>query len=133
MRILETALYAPNLEETADFYETVLGLNRFIEVPERHVFFRASWGVLLLFNPVATALPSRDPKMPVPPHGASGPGHLCFAGSAEELKKWRQRLTSRGVEIEADFNWPQGGRSIYFRDPAGNSVEIAEPKIWGFE
>ena len=23
-------------------------------------------------------------------------------------------------------------RSIYFRDPAGNSVEIAEARIWGF-
>ncbi|MGN6582964.1 MAG: glyoxalase/bleomycin resistance/extradiol dioxygenase family protein, partial [Rhizobiaceae bacterium] len=24
-----------------------------------------------------------------------------------------------------------GGRSIYFRDPAGNSIEFAEPRIWG--
>jgi catechol 2,3-dioxygenase-like lactoylglutathione lyase family enzyme len=37
----------------------------------------------------------------------------------------------RGIVIEADFEWPQGGRSIYFRDPAGNSIEIANPKIWG--
>jgi len=29
-----------------------------------------------------------------------------------------------------DFEWPQGGRSIYFRDPAGNSLEFAEPRIW---
>jgi hypothetical protein len=35
------------------------------------------------------------------------------------------------VAIEADFEWPKGGRSIYFRDPAGNSVEFAEPRIWG--
>jgi catechol 2,3-dioxygenase-like lactoylglutathione lyase family enzyme len=34
------------------------------------------------------------------------------------------------VEIEADFHWPAGGRSIYFRDPSGNSLEFAEPKIW---
>ncbi len=31
MRILETALYAENLDETADFYQHVLGLERFAE------------------------------------------------------------------------------------------------------
>ena len=27
-------------------------------------------------------------------------------------------------------DWPNGARSLYFRDPAGNSVEIAEPRLW---
>jgi catechol 2,3-dioxygenase-like lactoylglutathione lyase family enzyme len=36
-----------------------------------------------------------------------------------------------GIEIEADFRWPNGARSLYFRDPAGNSVELADPAIWG--
>ena len=36
-----------------------------------------------------------------------------------------------GIAIEADFEWPGGGRSIYFRDPAGNCLEFAEPRIWG--
>ena len=39
---------------------------------------------------------------------------------------WRRK----GVAIEADFEWPGGGRSIYFRDPAGNCLEFAEPRIW---
>jgi hypothetical protein len=34
------------------------------------------------------------------------------------------------VAIESDFAWPGGGRSLYFRDPAGNSLEFAEPAIW---
>ena len=33
--------------------------------------------------------------------------------------------------IEADFRWPNGARSIYVRDPAGNSIELADPAIWG--
>ena len=41
------------------------------------------------------------------------------------------RLTEAGVGIETEFEWPQGGRSIYVRDPAGNSIEFAEPRIWG--
>ena len=131
MRVLETALYAENLDETAAFFETVLGLERFIEVPGRHVFFRVDGGVLLLFNPEATTDLPRDPRMPVPPHGATGPGHLCLAADAAELERWTDRLRENGVEVEADFEWPQGGRSIYFRDPAGNSIEFAEPRIWG--
>lgn len=131
MRILESALYAENLEEAAEFYENIMGLERFIEVPDRHVFFRVPGGVLLLFNPDATGAPPRDPRMPVPPHGARGQGHVCFAGTGEEIADWAARLAEAGIEVEADFEWPQGGRSIYFRDPAGNSIEIAEPRIWG--
>lgn len=131
MRILETALYAENLADTAAFYEDVLRMERFIEVPGRHVFFRAEGAILLLFNPQATQLPPRDPRMPVPPHGTEGPGHVCFAASAEKIDEWSAHLRACNVEIEADFTWPQGGRSIYFRDPADNSLEFAEPRIWG--
>jgi catechol 2,3-dioxygenase-like lactoylglutathione lyase family enzyme len=68
----------------------------------------------------------------VPPHGAKGNGHICFRAEADELDQWRQRLEAKGVAIEADFIWPaSGGRSIYFRDPAGNCLEFAEPRIWG--
>lgn len=133
MRVLESALYAENLDETAAFYETAMGLERIAASEGRHVFFRVGGGVLLLFRPSATREPpAPDARVPVPPHGADGEGHLCFAGSVEEIERWRGRLEAAGVEIEADFEWPQGGRSIYFRDPAGNSIEVAEPRIWGF-
>ena len=132
MRILESALYVQNLEEAAEFYETVLGLERIAEVAGRHVFFRAGMGVLLLFDAHQTLqVPPEGARLPVPPHGACGPGHLCFAATADEMSDWHQRLAENGVEIEADFEWPQGGRSIYFRDPSGNSLEFAEPRIWG--
>ncbi|HUS54686.1 MAG TPA: VOC family protein [Thermohalobaculum sp.] len=131
MRILETALYAENLTETADFYEHVLGLERFAEAPGRHVFFRTQGQVLLLFNPAATAKTPPPDKLPVPPHGAIGPGHLCFAATATEIDGWIEHLAAHRIEVESAFEWPRGGRSIYFRDPAGNSLEFAEPRIWG--
>ena len=134
MRILETALYAENLDQTADFYEHVLGLERFAEAPGRHVFFRAEGQVLLLFKPSATsAPPPPDARLPVPPHGAGGPGHLCFAATPAEIDGWIEHLAAHRVEIESAFEWPQGGRSIYFRDPAGNSLEFAEARIWGLK
>jgi catechol 2,3-dioxygenase-like lactoylglutathione lyase family enzyme len=43
------------------------------------------------------------------------------------------KLRAAGVAIESDFHWPNGGRSIYFRDPAGNSLECAEAIIWGLD
>lgn len=132
MQVLESALYAENLEETAAFYGDVLGLEEIVRVDGRHVFFRAGPGVLLIFRPSATEQPlPPDARLPVPPHGARGPGHVCFAGTAAEIEAWANRLQAAGITVEADFEWPQGGRSIYFRDPAGNSLEIAEPRIWG--
>ncbi|MCA1262638.1 VOC family protein, partial [Nitratireductor aquimarinus] len=73
----------------------------------------------------------RSARLPVPPHGARGQGHLCFAATAEEIARWKAHLEAAGIAIEADFEWPGGGRSIYFRDPSGNSLEFAEPRIWG--
>ncbi len=132
MRILETALYAENLAETADFYSQVLGLERFAEAPGRHVFFRAEGQVLLLFKPSATSAPPLpDARLPVPPHGAGGPGHVCFAATAAEIDGWIEHLGAHALDIESAFEWPGGGRSIYFRDPAGNSLEFAEARIWG--
>ena len=131
MRVLETAIYAENLAETAAFYENLLGLERLAEAEGRHAFFRVEGGVLLIFRPSATSLPPAEGALPVPPHGSVGAGHVCFAATADGLQRWRERIAEAGVAIESDFEWPQGGRSIYFRDPAGNSVEFAEPRIWG--
>jgi catechol 2,3-dioxygenase-like lactoylglutathione lyase family enzyme len=128
--ILETAVYVDDLDAAEAFYGDVLGLARIGKAPGRHAFFRCGAGVLLVFDPAATEVV--DPKSPlkVPPHGARGPGHLCFAAEPLGLAAWRERLEGAGVAIEAVVDWPRGGRSFYFRDPAGNSLEIAEARIW---
>jgi catechol 2,3-dioxygenase-like lactoylglutathione lyase family enzyme len=128
--ILETVLYAKDLAATETFYRDVLGLEPFTKVAGRHLFYRCGDQVLLIFNPDATSIPPPAGALPVPPHGAHGPGHICFRASAAEIDGWRGHLSRRGVAIEADFEWPGGGRSIYFRDPAGNCLEFAEPRIW---
>ncbi|CAM5771657.1 VOC family protein [Mesorhizobium amorphae] len=129
--ILESALYVTDLEAAEAFYADIVGLERIGKVAGRHVFFRCGQGVLLLFNAEATRHPpTPDARLPVPPHGTAGQGHLCFSANAEELDRWKVHLTAHGVVIEAEFEWPQGGRSIYLRDPSGNSLEFAEPKIW---
>jgi catechol 2,3-dioxygenase-like lactoylglutathione lyase family enzyme len=128
--VLETVLYAKNLDATENFYREVLGMVPFGKVGGRHLFYRCGGQVVLIFNPDATRQPPATDALPVPPHGMDGEGHLCFRASASEIEDWRSALEARGVAIEADFEWPGGGRSIYFRDPAGNCLEFAEPRIW---
>ena len=92
----------------------------------------AAPGVLLVFNADATKVPpAPDARLPVPPHGAVGEGHLCFAASADEIAGWKAHLEAKKIAIESEFEWPQGGRSIYIRDPSGNSIEFAEPQNLG--
>ncbi|MGE0700816.1 MAG: VOC family protein [Hyphomicrobiaceae bacterium] len=130
--VLETVLYAHDLDATEAFWREVMGMEPFSKLAGRQLFYRCGDQVLLIFNPEATAIPPKQDALPVPPHGMNGEGHVCFRASAEEIERWRTHLESKGIAIESDFVWPaSGGRSIYFRDPAGNCLELAEPKIWG--
>jgi catechol 2,3-dioxygenase-like lactoylglutathione lyase family enzyme len=128
--VLEAALYASDLDAADHFYGSVLGLERIARHDDRHIFFRCGQTVVLIFNPGETVKPAATGALPVPAHGATGAGHLCFRVSGDALDGMVKRLDEAGIAIEADFRWPGGARSIYFRDPAGNSLECAEPKLW---
>ena len=131
-RILETALYVDDLDATEAFYGGFLRLERISRIGDRHVFYHCGDGVLLIFNPDETEKQASNPQLPVPVHGSRGVGHACFGAPATEFDVIRQALETAGVTIEADFRWPGSeARSIYVSDPAGNSIEFAEPRLWG--
>jgi catechol 2,3-dioxygenase-like lactoylglutathione lyase family enzyme len=125
-RVLETILYVDDLDAAERFYGDVLGLEVDSRKDGLFVFFRCGQGMLLLFEPGAAST-----GRSVPAHGAHGPGHACFAVSERDLASWKARLQAAGVAIEQEMDWPRGGRSFYFRDPAGNSLELATPRVWG--
>ena len=127
--VLETSLYADDLHRAEAFYSRVLDLELDSKEDGRHLFFKCGQAMLLIFNPNVTAAK----RGPVPQHGATGPGHVAFSVDATDLDAWIEQIESHGVEVEACIDWPAGGRSIYFRDPAGNSLELTTPRIWGFE
>jgi catechol 2,3-dioxygenase-like lactoylglutathione lyase family enzyme len=108
------------------FYEGVLGL-RPVEPPDElgAAFRLDDGGMLLVFEPSRSSAPGRR----VPSHGASGAGHVAFA-VAGELDRRRAALDRDGIEIEQEVDWDGRGRSLYVRDPAGNSVELVEGDIW---
>lgn len=128
--VLETALYADDLDAARRFYGGVLGLSEIMSLAGRHVFFRTGPGVLLVFRAEASRAPHPPGALPVPSHGAVGAGHVCFAVPEAGMEAMAAHLIAAGVTIESDFRWPSGVRSIYVRDPAGNSVEFASPRLW---
>ncbi|MBW8285319.1 MAG: VOC family protein [Rhizobium sp.] len=131
--ILETALYAADLDAAEAFFGGILGLEKVSRQGNRHLFYRCGPGMLLIFNPAETAKPVPAGALAVPSHGASGPGHVCFRVRGAEMERIIERLEAAGVPLESDVCWPNGARSIYFRDPAGNSLECAEPRLWNLE
>ncbi len=68
-----------------------------------------------------------DAQLPVPPHGTTGQGHCLLLGVGARTRRAGGPARKRPASpSRRTFEWPQGGRSIYFRDPAGNSLEFAE-------
>jgi catechol 2,3-dioxygenase-like lactoylglutathione lyase family enzyme len=125
--LVETSVYVDDLDRAERFYRDVLGLEVMGSETNRHVFFRVgNADVLLVFNAGETLK-----GLVLPSHGARGPGHFACGIAADALEYWRQRLRDHGVVIEKEMTWPRGGHSLYFRDPAGNSVELITPGLWG--
>jgi catechol 2,3-dioxygenase-like lactoylglutathione lyase family enzyme len=129
--VMESCLYTSDLTAAEHFYHTLIGLEVIAREPGRHVFFRCGSSVVLIFDPAHTSTAETHVGgAPVPLHGCHGPGHLAFRVNHEALAGWRERLREQRVPIESEVHWPHGGTSLYFRDPAGNSLEFVTPDTW---
>ena len=132
--VLETCLYAADLPAARHLYGEILVLELFSDMDGRHLFFHCGDSMVFIFNPEATATQTvkvRDAI--IPRHGSIGAGHLAFRATLDELDQWKAHLIAHGVEIESEIVWGEGKRSIYFRDPAGNSLEFATPVMYGLK
>lgn len=128
-RIYETVLYADRLQEVAEFYQEVMGL-KLLSQTDLMLVFSVGPSYLLIFDPDKSSVDGRL----VPSHGASGAGHIAFTIDEKEMPAWRERFREAGVEIEMEVDWSEGkrGRSIYVRDPANNSIELAPRILWNY-
>jgi catechol 2,3-dioxygenase-like lactoylglutathione lyase family enzyme len=126
--VLETSLYhdVAEVEAIESFYAGLLGLPVVSRWPGGFAL-RVGAGVLLLFERETVA--ERDG--PIADHGSTGPGHACLlAADGDAYDGWRERLASAGIEITHEHEWAGDRRSFYFKDPAGNLLEIADGDIW---
>lgn len=126
--VLETCLYhEPSEAEAVErFYTDLLGLRRVAAWPGG-IACRIGSAVILLFD--RSELARRDD--PISAHGTTGPGHCCLlAPDAAEYETWKLRLAGAGVELLHEHHWGSERRSVYFHDPAGNLLEIADGNLW---
>jgi len=125
--VIESAIYVDDLDAAEDFYRRILGLQTIGKEDGRHIFFQAGESSVLLAFMAEVTLRGDI----LPSHGANGPGHFALGIDRQDLDAWRQHLVAQNVLIEKEVGWPRGGKSLYFRDPAGNLVELVTPGIWG--
>ena len=128
--IAEAVLYVDDLPEATRFYQEALGLPLTLSFADASFLQTGQDSTLILFDRAKLA----NRESAIPAHGSVGQGHVAFAVPAAELDEWREHLMAQGVAIEHKQIWPAGTSSIYFRDPAGNSVELIDgdhyPTIW---
>lgn len=124
-KIVETAIYVQDLERSEAFYENTLGLGFDSRQAGRHVFLKAGKSMLLIFNPHATLA-----ETSLPAHGTSGVAHLAFEIEPDDYDKWKETLSQHRVPVEKEVTWPNGARSIYFRDPDNHAVELVTRGNW---
>ena len=114
----EVALRVNDLHRMKQFYQEVLGLELLGEFPSA-VFFRIAEGydghtqVLVLFDRSTSVGPEQTTI-----------DHFAFTISLSDYESEWRRLERLGVEVEAmEHEWVQW-RSLFFRDPEGNQVEL---------
>lgn len=124
-RIIETVIYCGDLDAARDFYGRILGLREFSR-SESHIFYAVGDTVLLVFDPAQSLTQSQ-----LPPHGAPGNGHFAIQIDPEHYTSWVEHLRESGVAIEKEHVWEDSGaRSVYFRDPGNNAVELVTRPMW---
>ncbi len=124
--VFEAALYVQDIKRAVAFYRDVLGLRVLGEMDEsRGAALAVGESVLLVFRAEETLKGDI-----LPPHGATGSGHVAFRIEPEGLDEWRRHLTERGVRIEMEHSFRNNPPSIYFRDPDGNLLELAVATVW---
>ena len=129
-KIVETCIYSPDLASMKKFYVGILGLQLVQEEENKFIFLKAGKSMLLFFNPDRT-MKSNDG---LPAHGAATPPssvHFAMQIELQDYQRWKELLANNNIKTD-EVGW-KSARSIYFRDPAGNLVELITPGEWPVE
>jgi len=132
---VETCIYSSDLVKMKDFYIDILGLEFVSEEKDRHVFLKAGQSMLLIFNPNKTLANDmgNTNSAQLPTHGAFTPPsiiHFALEIEKQNYDNAKYMLNEKSIKIEKEVIWEKGSNSVYFRDPAGNLVEIITPGSW---
>ncbi|MBM4320985.1 MAG: VOC family protein [Deltaproteobacteria bacterium] len=109
------ALRVRNLQRALEFYSGVLGMRLEWQPDDRNAYLTTGSDNLALHE----AADLTD-------SGAGSLDHIgFFVAAPEEVDEWGRRLEARGVTlVQQPRTHRDGARSIYFRDPDGNLVQL---------
>jgi catechol 2,3-dioxygenase-like lactoylglutathione lyase family enzyme len=128
--VVETCLYVDDMRKARGFWVDLLGFGVLFEDDRLCALNTGKGAVLLLFRRGASTEAVTLSGGVIPPHDGAGSIHIGLAIDAADFDRWREHLERARVAIESIVSWPRGGRSIYFRDPDGNLVELLTPGVW---
>jgi catechol-2,3-dioxygenase len=131
-KVVETCIYSSDLESMKNFYAGILGLSVIQEERDKLIFLKAGKSMLLIFDPMRTSATNGS----LPAHGALTPPssiHFALEIEEQEYHASKQLLVNNNITIEKEVNRDSHAKSIYFRDPAGNLVELLTPGGWPVE
>jgi catechol-2,3-dioxygenase len=131
-KVVETCIYSSDLESMKKFYVDTLGLSVIQEEGDKLIFLKAGKSMLLIFDPLRTSI--NNDKLPT--HGAMTPPssvHFAMEIEEQEYQPCKKLLVLNGIAIEKEVIWNSNTKSLYFRDPAGNLVELITPGGWPVE
>jgi catechol 2,3-dioxygenase-like lactoylglutathione lyase family enzyme len=109
------SLNVDDLEAAERFYVEVLGLE---VLPRPDFGFPGLW--LEAGGQQIHLMQKADHKAPAGQH---------FAFRVADLDQVLETLSSRGVEASAPMELPGTGRQAFLHDPAGNIIELNQPKV----
>ncbi|MDQ3998775.1 MAG: VOC family protein [Thermoproteota archaeon] len=131
-RVIETCIYSSDLRSMKKFYVGILGLSIIHEEEDKLIFLKAGKSVLLIFDPLRTSI--NNDRLPT--HGAITPPssiHFAMEIEEQEYQPCKELLVQNGIAIEKEVKWNWNTKSLYFRDPSGNLVELITPGGWPVE
>ena len=131
-RVIETCIYSSDLRSMKKFYVGILGLSIIREEEDKLIFMKAGKSVLLIFDPLRTSI--NNDRLPT--HGAITPPssiHFAMEIEEQEYQPCKELLVRNGIAIEKEVKWNSNTKSLYFRDPSGNLVELITPGGWPVE
>jgi catechol-2,3-dioxygenase len=131
-KVIETCIYSSDLESMKKFYVDILGLLPIEEERDKLIFLKAGKSMLLVFNPARTSVHNNS----LPTHGAMSPPssiHFAMEIKEQDYQEWKKLLSKNSISIEKEVDWKNNTKSLYFRDPAGNLIELITPGGWPVE
>ena len=113
-----TVIFARQMSRMREFYGSTMGFPLHRELSPKWVEFRVGSNILALAEPAARF------DDPLPPVGVMSL-QLAFRVAPQEVDACAGTLAERGVAIVSPpADQPFGHRTLFFRDPDGNVLEI---------